>query len=101
MIRRPPRCTRTDTLFPYSTRFRSVGINSTRSGEYLEQEGRHTELQLVVTDAQGEQLLDGLDIGVAPERFLRIDDTTYDAQDRKSTRLNSSHSCASRMPSSA
>ncbi|NYG59930.1 fatty-acyl-CoA synthase [Nocardioides daedukensis] len=57
-----------------------VGINSTRSGEYLEQEVRHTELQLVVTDAAGEQLLDGLDIGVAPERFLRIDDTTYDAQ---------------------
>src|SRR3546814_19526845 len=25
MIRRPPRSTRTDTLFPYTTRFRSVG----------------------------------------------------------------------------
>src|SRR3546814_11048449 len=25
MIRRPPRCTRTDTLFPYTTRFRSYG----------------------------------------------------------------------------
>src|SRR3546814_9836829 len=25
MIRRPPRATRTDTLFPYTTRFRSVG----------------------------------------------------------------------------
>src|SRR3546814_3022515 len=24
MIRRPPRCTRTDTLFPYTTLFRSV-----------------------------------------------------------------------------
>src|SRR3546814_10807293 len=26
MIRRPPRSTRTDTLFPYTTRFRSVGF---------------------------------------------------------------------------
>src|SRR3546814_8985041 len=31
MIRRPPRSTRTDTLFPYTTLFRSVDI-----GEYLE-----------------------------------------------------------------
>src|SRR3546814_2856499 len=27
MIRRPPRSTRTDTLFPYTTRFRSVPID--------------------------------------------------------------------------
>src|SRR3546814_2584570 len=26
MIRRPPRSTRTDTLFPYTTLFRSVGL---------------------------------------------------------------------------
>src|SRR3546814_5145509 len=32
MIRRPPRSTRTDTLFPYTTLFRSdVGIQSCRS----------------------------------------------------------------------
>src|SRR3546814_565058 len=29
MIRRPPRSTRTDTLFPYTTRFRSQGEYST------------------------------------------------------------------------
>src|SRR3546814_8387700 len=28
MIRRPPRSTRTDTLFPYTTLFRSVGIRA-------------------------------------------------------------------------
>src|SRR3546814_10062184 len=28
MIRRPPRSTRTDTLFPYTTLFRSVGIET-------------------------------------------------------------------------
>src|SRR3546814_5668847 len=27
MIRRPPRSTRTDTLFPYTTLFRSLGFN--------------------------------------------------------------------------
>src|SRR3546814_18264315 len=29
MIRRPPRSTRTDTLFPYTTRFRSAAIAAT------------------------------------------------------------------------
>src|SRR3546814_2916728 len=28
MIRRPPRSTRTDTLFPYTTLFRSIGIDA-------------------------------------------------------------------------
>src|SRR3546814_10162309 len=31
MIRRPPRSTRTDTLFPYTTLFRSVGILGARA----------------------------------------------------------------------
>src|SRR3546814_5806608 len=26
MLRRPPRCTRTDTVFPYTTLFRSAGL---------------------------------------------------------------------------
>src|SRR3546814_3355737 len=35
MIRRPPRSTRTDTLFPYTTRFRSLGqlLHADRSAE--------------------------------------------------------------------
>src|SRR3546814_14706789 len=32
MIRRPPRSTRTDTLFPYTTLFRSIGIDH---GEFM------------------------------------------------------------------
>src|SRR3546814_6425303 len=32
MIRRPPRSTRTDTLFPYTTLFRSVRVFSTQEG---------------------------------------------------------------------
>src|SRR3546814_5028850 len=30
MIRRPPRSTRTDTLFPYTTLFRSIGLRALR-----------------------------------------------------------------------
>src|SRR3546814_18083164 len=32
MIRRPPRSTRTDTLFPYTTLFRSTGMLAARFG---------------------------------------------------------------------
>src|SRR3546814_2477645 len=32
MIRRPPRSTRTDTLFPYTTLFRSIGRHDIRRG---------------------------------------------------------------------
>src|SRR3546814_19731514 len=32
MIRRPPRSTRTDTLFPYTTRFRSVFVGFGQGG---------------------------------------------------------------------
>src|SRR3546814_4891392 len=35
MIRRPPRSTRTDTLFPYTTLFRSVGRAGVREVEYV------------------------------------------------------------------
>ncbi|MFI0404491.1 AMP-binding protein [Actinomadura sp. 3N508] len=56
-----------------------VGINSTRTGSYLEEEVRHTDLQLVVTDREGLRLLGGLDIGVPRERFLVIDEDDYAA----------------------
>src|SRR3546814_13387938 len=71
MIRRPPRSTRTDTLFPYTTLFRS------RQGEV------HRPVRQVRAPLRGRYHVHG---GPA---------------DRKSTRLNSSHYCASRMPSSA
>src|SRR3546814_1522119 len=35
MLRRPPRSTRTDTLFPYTTRFRSLDIGEPLSGRLL------------------------------------------------------------------
>lgn len=54
-----------------------VGINSTRRGEYLEQEVRGTDCQFIVTDSSGMELLAGLDVGVAEERFLLIDSPEY------------------------
>src|SRR3546814_15527821 len=32
MFRRPPRATRTDTLFPYTTLFRSIAVDCRRTG---------------------------------------------------------------------
>src|SRR3546814_13116724 len=40
MIRRPPRSTRTDTLFPYTTLFRSVPLRLDRRVHWSE-DGRH------------------------------------------------------------
>src|SRR3546814_13086509 len=34
MIRRPPRSTRTDTLFPYTTHFRSLAFGLHRAGDH-------------------------------------------------------------------
>src|SRR3546814_2638916 len=39
MIRRPPRSTRTDTLFPYTTLFRSVGSGNQHEAAEAEQLG--------------------------------------------------------------
>src|SRR3546814_2718432 len=35
MIRRPPRSTRTDTLFPYTTLFRSIDVNKLRVDRFV------------------------------------------------------------------
>src|SRR3546814_11433785 len=73
MIRRPPRSTRTDTLFPYTTLFRSVS-HSTGS----------TELAVVLDELKAYLNSAETFVGVFNEISL-------DTQDRKSTRLNSSH----------
>ncbi|MFF1461852.1 AMP-binding protein [Streptomyces sp. NPDC058330] len=55
-----------------------VGINPTRRGSYLEQEVRHTDCQLIITDRAGLKLLDGLDLGVPAVRHLVVDEPAYD-----------------------
>src|SRR3546814_15260061 len=98
MIRRPPRSTRTDTLFPYTTLFRSLG-------DVIEAPPREE-----VTDRHAAHLFRGKVADVAglnprPSQVriaaLRIEDEAIlvrlrvvdvpAAPDRKSTRLNSSH----------
>src|SRR3546814_5847363 len=91
MIRRPPRSTRTDTLFPYTTLFRSV---------------RPRPDAEVLLPAEGDDQLplrEGADQPALPRRARAapLSQRRGALQDRKSTRLNSSHQCASRMPSSA
>src|SRR3546814_19315480 len=87
MIRRPPRSTRTDTLFPYTTLFRSGGI--WRLVDRGLQQIRRVGVTFVIPadielhrghGAIGIVRLYVEPVAAGPRR-----------QDRKSTRLNSSH----------
>src|SRR3546814_7014098 len=112
MIRRPPRSTRTDTLFPYTTLFRS--LEDAHYAPYLErQQGEISELR--ANEAVGLpsfldyraiaglslELMERLEAarpenlaaagrirGITPAALAAI---LVHARDRKSPRLNSSH----------
>ena len=55
-----------------------VGVNPTRRGEHLAGDIRHTDCQLVITDHGHRPLLEGLDVGLPPDRVLAIDDAEYE-----------------------
>src|SRR3546814_8117280 len=61
MIRRPPRSTRTDTLFPYTTLFRSDPVAAGRAGaqmrERLGKSGSFIDFQQQIGDPRGRELL--------------------------------------------
>src|SRR3546814_10938029 len=101
MIRRPPRSTRTDTLFPDTTFFRSLfdGLKMTEN-ILLQTLAKHGLERL---DPAGEKFNPNEHEAtfMAPQPD-KENNTVFHIQqkDRKSTRLNSSHKCASRMPSS-
>src|SRR3546814_18367980 len=79
MIRRPPRSTRTDTLFPYTTLFRSILHLGFIERRMLSQRTRYTIRALLhLADRYGE----------GPVQLAEIAEAQ---KDRKSTRLNSSH----------
>src|SRR3546814_2067520 len=104
MIRRPPRSTRTDTLFPYTTLFRSergepagqvaadhvavAAVGGPARDELREDRGaaRKAALQRILAVEQAEIIFAPLahDDLFAVRRGVGI-------EDRKSTRLNSSH----------
>src|SRR3546814_17099243 len=99
MIRLPPRSTRTDTLFPYTTRFRSgKGIDEDAVEQWA--------AQIASLHAQGKQMVlvssGAIAEGMARLGWPRRPNAMHELQaaaavgqmgliDRKSTRLNSSH----------
>src|SRR3546814_4178460 len=114
MIRRPPRSTRTDTLVPYTTLCRSQGIRldratlgnwAGRACFHLQPIADHMATRLAAADRifMDETTAPVLDPGRRRTKkgFFWAIASDDRGQDRKSTRLNSSHYCASRMPSSA
>src|SRR3546814_8523409 len=99
MIRRPPRSTRTDTLFPYTTLFRSA-VNPPSQNPLPDVAGdlaiaarpldwvgmERIALPLAIPGANGAPLQ------VAASADVFVDLVEPEARgDRKSTRLNSSH----------
>ncbi|HEX2893708.1 MAG TPA: AMP-binding protein [Marmoricola sp.] len=60
-----------------------VGINPTRRGAELASDIRGVDCSVIVTDAAGSALLEGLDTGVESSRVLRVDVTEW--EDRLAT----------------
>ncbi len=56
-----------------------VGINPTRRGEALAADVRATDCAVIVTDAEGAALLEGLDLGMGEDRILVTGTERYDA----------------------
>src|SRR3546814_14435090 len=90
MIRRPPRSTRTDTLFPYTTLFRSVNkeLSTEMWCSVMHQAGEMGFLQVHLSGGEptARKDLEAI-VSAASEAGLYSNLIT----DRKSTRLNSSH----------
>src|SRR3546814_18004921 len=98
MIRRPPRSTRMDTLFPYTTLFRS-GVAAQVYSLRGQDAGHYSRLARLVEQA-GKQGAAALAISpvhamfsAAPQRCGPYSPSSrlFLNTDRKSTRLNSSH----------
>src|SRR3546814_12175694 len=104
MLRRPPRSTRTDTLFPYTTRVRSkdkAGYTPLRDRVMdFFPKLRERQHQAAGTMSGGEQQMLGVARALmSSPRMLCVDELSLGLApivvehllDRKSTRLNSSH----------
>src|SRR3546814_18502761 len=97
MIRRPPRSTRTDTLFPYTSLFRSTVVGMIQMFLGILDHGIGDVNQLaggigkaLICTAAG--MIVAIPALMAHRWFRgRIAEYIVDMEDRKSTRLNSSH----------
>src|SRR3546814_19582138 len=101
MIRRPPRSTRTDTLFPYTTLFRSNNGNR-RDSTIAGNTDASMKDQLIGEphNYTWEALRKSAKFGAFDKNFSEyvmtlvgtvVTTPSTDPRDRKSTRLNSSH----------
>ena len=100
MIRRPPR----STLFPYTTLFRSVKYDSAGNQLWEKRYGRAERGLALALDDSGVYVSGPSGTGELVTLKYDFDgNLLWDRrhEDRKSTRLNSSHIPLSRMPSSA
>src|SRR3546814_21126101 len=101
MLPLPPRSTRTDTLFPYTTLFRSVAVDIIVANEQnrtlhlaytaITKGQREVDIQARVSGILERRLFEEGATVAAGTTLFRIDPAPYAAADRKSTRLNSSH----------
>src|SRR3546814_18603704 len=100
MIRRPPRSTRTDTLFPYTTLFRSGSSwfhppASRQIGQLVPKIGTTAaRLTSAALQAQSERRKTpplGGRLREGAESYAKLAQIAGARSDRKSTRLNSSH----------
>src|SRR3546814_12668298 len=99
MVRRPPRSTRTDTLFPYTTLFRSSAQGTADraaraaplDAQYVGNGGAGGRpdggIAGDLAESAGEAALAAEDALQFPEEAIEA----FAYRDRKSTRLNSSH----------
>src|SRR3546814_13723904 len=108
MLRVQPATTRTETPFPYTPLFRSdaapvvtpaTGIPAPPGSIGAPLPG--VRVRLIDADEHDVRVGDVGEIRVQGPNVFHGYWGDDQATDRKSTRLNSSHSCASRMPSSA
>src|SRR3546814_15306294 len=107
MIRRPPRSTRTDTLFPYTTLFRSPAVEVDLCGHatlatawviFNKLDGSRSRIDFATRSGTLTVVQDG-ESGRLAMDFPSRDAAPVDPEaglvaamgDRKSTRLNSSH----------
>src|SRR3546814_20492194 len=99
MIRRPPRSTRPDTLFPYTTLFRSDAIVRLTRIDWFEDFDAKRVDELVAGMAGLDGDYDAMLARHRPRQAEIMNRVTLDLggtgqqgySDRKSTRLNSSH----------
>src|SRR3546814_7805881 len=98
MIRLPPRSTRTDTLFPYTTLFRAIRdrthwniANITPKDPVTLGLCSQRELDALVAAVAKKAGVVPEDGKLAGDREALLEELRAEREDRKSTRLNSSH----------